>query len=233
MSATETRSVIGIGLYDISEASRIIRVPRKKLVHWSYGYKTKQGKFSDPVFTRDIDGDGEKILSFLDLIELHLVSMFRSVGVSMPTIRAAAATASKMFNTEHPFAVKRFDTDGDTIFATLQSRRVEDVSAAHLVADLARAQMVMEHIASAFFMNLDYDDDLPLRLWPRGKEAGIVLDPTRQYGSPIDDETGVPTAVLYQMARGGESIENIADWYDVSVNSVVEAIRFESFLGSA
>jgi hypothetical protein len=40
----------------------------------------------------------------------------------------------------------------------------------------------------------------------------------------------VPTFALYQMALGGETTENIADWYGVPESTVIRSIEFEGRL---
>ena len=54
-------------------------------------------------------------ITFLELMELHFVQMFKEAGVSLPTIRRAAKTASQQFGCPHPFTVHRFDTDGQQV----------------------------------------------------------------------------------------------------------------------
>ena len=226
-----------MGLYSLPEAAQLIGVPATKLRRWSYGYfyglPVREKSFSAPLIEREAPDLGdEKIITFLDLIELLFVSLFRREGVSIQVIRAAASNAHHLFGTSHPFAVKRFDTDGKRIFATLEADEA-GVSPTRLVQDLRLTQMVMDTVARPFFRNLDYDADEVLRYWPKGKEFGVVIDPRRDFGKPVDDRSGVPTFVLHQMARSGEGIEDIADWYGVDVDTVIRAIQYESSLRAA
>jgi uncharacterized protein (DUF433 family)/DNA-binding transcriptional MerR regulator len=233
----ETPSLLGKGLYSLPEAARLLGVPTAKLRRWANGYIFQhRGKerYSTPVVHRELSGThNERLLTFADLIELKFVSMFREKGVSMITIRAAAKAASERFGTGHPFAVKRFDTDGKRIFATLEDMRVKGISDERLIEELAISQTVMEEVAKPFFLKLEYDSDEVSRLRPLGKGTRIVLDPHRTFGKPIDEQSGVPTFVLYQMFKGGESSERIAWWYDIDVEAVSAAIEYESSLQKA
>ena len=93
--------------------------------------------------------------------------------------------------------------------------------------------MVIEDVARPFFRQLEYDGEAVMRLRPLGPGTRVVLDPERSFGKPIDDPSGVPTLVLYQMARSGEPKESVARWYNVDPEAVSAAIEFESSLEKA
>jgi len=232
-----TQTLLGIGLYTLPEAARILRTRPQKLSRWADGYpfvSNKERRVAEPIIQRDLAAlDGEPVLTFNDLLELYMIKLFRDAGVSLQTIRAAAEQAAILYHTNHPFAIKQFETDGKRIFATLQVRGVEGVTRPTLLQDLNLSQMVMDSIARPFFRKIEYQEFAPLRYWPNGKERHIVLDPQRSFGKPIDVRSGVPTAVLYEMARGGEAVESIARWYNVELEAVEEAVAYEATLKAA
>lgn len=230
-------SLLGKGLYSLPEAAWLMGIPTAKLRRWADGYTFQhrgEDRFSKPVFQRDlVNGKNRPTLTFADLIELKLVSMFREKGVSMLTIRAAAQAAVKRFDTNHPFAIRRFDTDGKRIFATLENTKVKGISQERLVEEIALSQTVMEDIAQPFFLKLEYENDEVSLFRPLGKGSRVVLDPHRAFGKPIDEKSGVPTFVLYQMFQGGESAERIAWWYEVDIEAVSAAVAYENALRKA
>ena len=227
--------MLGKGAYTIAEAARILQSDPQKIRRWVLGNTfTSHGRrrFSEPLIQTAEGNQGEEpFLTFQNLIELLFISLFRKEGVTIPTIRAAASAATRQFNTNHPFAVKKFETDGTRIFATLKEASVEDVPRAQLVADLSASQMVIEQVARRFFRNLEYRDQHDvLRYWPLGKDKSVVLDPSRSFGKPIDKNSGVPTYVLYAMARKGASPKEVSLWYRVEEEAVRDAIDYESSL---
>ena len=230
-------SLLGKGLYSLPEAAWLMGIPIAKLRRWADGYTFQhrgEDRFSKPIFQRDlVNRQNKSSLTFADLIELKLVSMFREQGVSMVTIRAAAQAAVKRFGSNHPFAIRRFDTDGKRIFATLEDTKVRGISQERLVEEIALSQTVMEDIAQPFFLKLEYENDEVSLFRPLGKGSRIVLDPHRAFGKPIDEKSGVPTFVLYQMFKGGETIERIAWWYEVDVETVCAAVSYENSLRKA
>jgi uncharacterized protein (DUF433 family) len=235
MAASITHSwYVGVGLYTFPEAARIIGITPAKLRRWVGQYRRKEPGaecLSKPVISRYFQG-GERVLTFLELVELLFVKLFREEGVSMAVIRRAAEEAARRFDTPYPFAVKRFDTDGQRIFATLR----DESPSGRVVMELGKGQYVLDAVARPFFRKLDYrDDGEAFRYWPLDREGRVVLDPERSFGKPIDAETGVPTRAPYDavLAGGGQSPEIVADWFGVPVEAVQAAVTFERSLQAA
>lgn len=173
----------------------------------------------------------ERTITFVELMELYFVKMFRDEQVSLQTIRRGAKTAARQFGSKWPFSVKRFDTDGKTIFATL----VERADGASMVEDLKHGQFVFERVVRPFFKKLDYHGQQEVsRYWPLDKSGRVVLDPQRRFGEPIDDETGVPTRTVYDafLANPRQDAAAIAAWLEMPVAAVKSAIEFEQSLVS-
>ena len=96
-----------------------------------------------------------------------------------------------------------------------------------MIADLTLSQMVISSIARPFFRRIEFQDSEPIRYWPMDRNGRVVLDPQRAFGKPIDARSGVPTAALYAMARSGETLQSVADWYEIEVEAVEAAVNFE------
>lgn len=221
MSSRQSKcSHLGVGLYSIPETARLVGSPVSTIRRW---LNPREG-----LVTRVFDSE-ERIVTFLELMELHFISMFRSENVSLQTIRKAALAASNRFKTDYPFAVRRFDTDGRTIFATL----IEHETDAVLVEDLKRGQYVFNEIVRPFFRKLDYrgTNDV-IRYWPLEHNGRVVLDPQRQFGRPIDAKTGVPTRSLYEAVKAGEEAVVVAEWFGVPLQAVTLAVKFEESLAA-
>jgi len=165
-------------------------------------------------------------------MEIHFIQMFRSEGVEFQTIRKASEAAARKFNAKYPFSVKRFDTDGKTVFATLKAQETKGV----LVEDLERGQYVLRAIVRPFFRKLEYgkSDQQVIRFWPLFKRGRIVLDPTRRFGQPIDAETGVSTRAIHDavLAGGGQKPAVVARWLNIPPAAVTAAVKFEKSLAA-
>ncbi len=235
----ETRQLVGVGLYTVSNAARLLQMPSRKIRRWVQGYVYRYAgakRDSDPVFARALtELEGVLLLSFVDLIELKFVEMFRSEGVLMSVIRAAAREGARLFGTDHPFAVRGFKTDGRAIFATLQDADAEEIGirAEELVQELHRGQYVFAHMVTPFFRKLEWEAEELRRYWPMGKDYRVVIDPQIAFGQPVDAFTGVPTNALFIAVEGGAAVEDVGSWYDVPRDAVTHAVEYEASLRQA
>jgi len=234
MVQTDNVTYLGVGLYSVPEAARIIGVNPSTLRNWVKSYtNTVRGRtyYRQPVVVRPF-GDDEPALTFIELEELLFVKVFRRAGVPMAVIREAARRGAERLDTPYPFASGKFATDDAHIFATLGEHLGNKI----VVEDIIRGQRAFEQIVRPFFHKFDYgDDQLARRFWPRGHEGRVVLDPRRSFGKPIDAETGVPTAVLYDaiVANPEADARTIAAWFAVPVPAVNVAVEYECSLSAA
>ncbi len=220
MRRKETDQYVGCGLYTLGQAARLLHLRPNVLRYWIGGVGAAS------IVSRKIATD--PVLTFAELMELHFVKLFRDQGVPFRAIRKAAKAAELKFNSPYPFTVKRFDTDGKTIFATLK----RDETKKTVVEDLEKGQLVFQKIIRPFFKKLDYGTTDVERFWPLKKRGRIVLDPQRRFGKPIDFETGISTdAIAKAVAAGdGQDVKTVAKWFDIPVEAVKAAIRFEKSL---
>ncbi|MEA3400021.1 MAG: DUF433 domain-containing protein [Armatimonadota bacterium] len=234
-----TRTVIGRGIYTPKQVARLVNLRldsdfgEDQIDRWARGYH-RAGRDYAPVIVPELDGD-RRLVTFLDFVELFFVGFFRHQGLSLQVIRAAAREGGKLFSTDHPFAVKSFRTDGQSIFAELERTRAASIGlpAERLIEELHIAQMVFPDMVEPYFEDIDWGDVEAEAYWPCGHDGRIVLDPTRSFGQPIDDLTGVPTEALYSFVTAGDDPEMVADWYGIPLAAVEAAVEFEHALRSA
>jgi uncharacterized protein (DUF433 family) len=217
---TNAATHLGVGLYGLEDAASLLHIRPSTLRAW---LTPKHRLVPRTLPLRD------RPITFAELMELHFIVMFRNEGVSLQTIRKASKAASAKFHTDYPFSVKRFDTDGRTVFATLIDKEKDDI----VVEDLRRGQLVFEKIMKPFFHKLDFHGMQEVaRFWPMEKKGRIVLDPERQFGKPIDAETGVPTRAIFNASKagGGQDSKTVAKWFGIPVQAVQAAVTFETSL---
>ena len=223
MAKHKATDYLGRGLYTITEAARLLRMHPNKLKGW-----TGDRNGAAAVIHREFPDEG--ILTFAEFVELYLIKLFLDEGVSLATIRRAASEAARKFHTHHPFAVKRFDTDGKRVFATLIGRE----SATSLVEELRHGQLVFSTIIRPFFRKIKYHGHEVSQFWPLDESGRIVLDPMRRYGAPIDAETGMPVETIIDAlnAGGGQDTQTVAEWLGIPQEAVQAAVQFERSLAA-
>jgi uncharacterized protein (DUF433 family) len=221
-------SLLGIGLYTVPEASRLTGVPQARLRRWLRGYTYRAGEAvaaSQPVWPRQLpDIDGTLGLGFLDLMEARFIDAFRRANVPWRVIRVCAERARELVGVDHPFSSQRFRTDGRTIFAESLNQAGE----ARLL-DLAKSQFAFARvIGPSLYAGIEFSDgDMPIRWWPLGPHAPVVIDPARCFGQPIISTRGIPTTVLADAVAAEGSAAKVARLYDVTLQAVHAAVRFE------
>jgi hypothetical protein len=90
--------------YTVSSAARYAKTTPQAVAYWHY-----HGGSLGPVIP---DKEPGKPLSYLELVEVAFVSVFRSLGVSLQRIRRAREYVAQTFNADYPFAQYRFKTEG-------------------------------------------------------------------------------------------------------------------------
>ncbi|MFI0842608.1 hypothetical protein [Mesorhizobium sp. IMUNJ 23232] len=224
----DTESLVGVGLYTPAEAARLLRIPAGKIVRWLHGHAVK-GKWYDSLWSPQVElGDGKTYLGFRDLMELRTADAFMQAGVSAIMIRRAIVEAQKFIDEERPLSTTRFVTDGRSIFL-----EIADQTGDAKLLDLFKQQYAFKRIVESSLKGVDFEGIAPIRWWPAGKNQKIVVDPERSFGQPIESDSGVPTAALAAAVAAEGSAEAAARIWQVPVQAVARAVRFESELANA
>jgi uncharacterized protein (DUF433 family) len=221
--------LLNSGIYTIPDAARLSKVSTRRIRYWLKGVQSEKER--ERPIPRLWNGqhspiDGKLALGFNDLQEIRFVDAFLRQGVTWPTLRRAHLKAKEVYKTQHPFCTLKFVTDGKTIFDSMRS----DTHGEYLT-DIIRGQRVFPQIVSLFLKELKFSKNEELESWwPLGLNKRVVLDPARQFGQPIVAREGVSTEILYQAVRAGQTFEEVADWYEIDVASIKDAVNFESSL---
>lgn len=221
--------LIGVGLYTVSEAGRLLDIPASKIARWLRGHRIGDHEYK-PLWTPQVDlKDGHIYLGFRDLMETRIAEKFISYGVSSQRIRAAIQIARGIIGDDRPLSTDRFRTDGRDIFLRMVERDEHGEERERLL-NLFRHQYEFKQIIDPLLKTIDFDErGAPSQWWPAGRRGNILVDPSRAFGQPIDSVTSVPTAILAAAGRQ-EGVENAARAYDVPQSSVKRAIEFEAKL---
>jgi len=230
-TAEHAQALIGTGLYSVREASRLSGVSSPKIRRWLFGYQSRrQGNVvqHSPVWQGQLSEEGLLGVGFLDLLEIRFVDAFQSYGVSLQSIRSASDFARKMFNSSHPFTLKKFQTDGQTIFAELLEQGAAEDDAA--LIDLVKRQLTFKQVIQPSLRGIVYGETGEAQAWHPNNSRSIILDPDRSFGKPIDERSGVPTEVIYSAYQTGEPVQMISRLYQIEPRAVKAAVEFETSL---
>jgi uncharacterized protein (DUF433 family) len=214
--------------YPFAEAAHYLNVPLSTLRSWFLGttYRQAGAKRSFKAVIR-LDGSTKDGLSFLNLVEAHvLAGIRRTHGIPLPRVREAIGFVQRKLELERPLIAARFQTDGVDLL-------VEHLG--KLVNASRDGQLEMAGVVRASLRRIVRDPNgVPIKLYPftrRSREsdspAPVEIDPNVAFGRPVLIGRAVPTAVLADRFKAGDSLQELADDYDATAVEVEEAIRCE------
>jgi len=209
---------LGVGLYSLADAARLLKAPRRTLSRWVEGY-VQVLRSGEKAYSPVIETSDASILSFGDLVELLYVKGFRDAGVSLDEIRQTVGHFRIAWNESYPLATRKFATNGRNLLLEEGGEWKTALSRQHCA--------FIEEIGQ----RLIHLGDLASEWRPLGPEHQVVLNPYRSFGKPIDRESGTHTAVLVQAVEAGDSLESVAWWYGTSTQGISDAIEFECAYG--
>jgi uncharacterized protein (DUF433 family) len=225
------QSLLGIGIYTVSEAAWMTNVSFPRIRRWLRGYKFRLGDkthTSSAVWKPDLPVVEDTLsLSFRDLIEVRFIDSFLKQGVNWRILKLAATYASEIVNSTHPFSTKFFKTDGKTIFADFErqgDRRIVNV--------IKHQYAIPSFIAPFLYDGLEFKENQPSRWFPLSNCKRIVIDPAISFGQPVLNPEGVPTRILSRAFEVEKSIDRVAYWYNVPKRSVQDAVGYQQRLAA-
>lgn len=226
-----------IPAYNILQASRYLKIPRETLRRWVRGQafpSSKKGYVFKPVI--QLPDRERPLLSFVNLIEAHVLDgMRRQYSVPFYKIRDGLAYIEEKYPSKHPLADRLFRTNGVDLF-------IEDLD--QFIKISGRGQMVMKNVVEAFLHRIERNiEGTPLQLFPFIKKPDriganevdqleqqprpVVINPLISFGRPILVDTGIPTSIIAERFNAGDSIEILAEDYDLTPLQIQKALRYE------
>lgn len=219
--------------YGLTEAAHYLRMPVATLRSWVLGrpYPTGAGRrFFQPLIA--IADPARRLLSFLNLVEAHvLCAIRRDHKIALASARRAVTYVERELAVRRPLATQKFETDGASLFVQHYGR---------LIDASQHGQLALRELLGAHLRRIEWDEhELALRLFPFTRKGQadeprfIVIDPRVSFGRPVLAGTGIPTSVIAERYKAGESMEELSRDYARSRVEIEEAVRCELPLEAA
>ena len=208
-----------VPIYSVSEVAHHLRLPRTTVQAWV------RSRGGPAPFRRVIvpdDGRGS-MLSFRNLVEIHVLSALRQYTIPLPRIRGALGFMRQHFATEHPFADRDISTDRVDIFVQYLDS---------WIAVTSGGQLGLKPIMERYLERVERDEQgLLQRLYPfvgsRDARLIVAIDPRRKFGRPYLIDAGVETSIIISRRRAGETVAALAADFDTTKDQIEGALRFE------
>lgn len=220
--------LLDVPAYTVAEAAHYLQIAAATLRSWvrgrSYPLKPNRAGVFKPVI--QLPDDEQTLLSFTNLVEAHVLDAIRREhGVQLQKVRDAVRYMQDRMSVEHPLASQAMATDGVDLFVQRY---------AQLINVSRDGQLAMSAILNAYLRRLEWDQEgFATRLYPftRKRELDepkvVVIDPEVSFGKPVLVGTGVPTSTVAERYKAGESVDELAEDYDLKRTQIEEAIRCE------
>lgn len=216
-----------IPAYRFVDAARYLNIALPTLRSWikGYYYRISGGRrLFKPIFS--LPDPRIPLLSYTNLVEAFVLSSLRRRHkVDLYKIRIAIRSLQSQFDSRHPLAEHRFETNGIDIF-------VENYG--QLINVGRDGQLAMREVLQSYLTRVELDPSgKAARLYPfirlNGTEQpkNVVINPYVSCGKPVITGTGLPTRVVAERYKAGDSIPDIARDYGRENEEIDDAIRYE------
>lgn len=215
------------GIYEPAEAARYLKATARadviyplssaKLMRWI------RNGLGDPALAQA--PARELVIAFPDLISMRVVAALRNTGVSLQAIGTAERWLREITGKRHPLATEIIWAGQGQVFAEWGDQLVSGSARGQMALDLLREHLIPIH-------GLAFDDESGMAIsWEPSN--GIVLEPQVQFGAPCIKGTRIPTRSLAGMVEAGDSVELVANAYNLTPETVKAACDWEHRLQSA
>jgi len=217
-----------IPAYRFGDAASYLGIAITTLRAWFKGmsYANKDGSkgLFKPVFS--IPDPDRSLLSYMNLVESFVLSgLRRKHRIRLDKIRIAIETLQREFKSKHPLAEHRFETNGVDVFVQHYGDLI----------NVGRAgQLAMRDILEQYLTRVEHDPSgKAAKLYPfvrlnnTEQPMNVVINPYVSFGKPVIVGTGLPTRVVAERFKAGDSIPQIAANYGRKEEEIDDAIRYE------
>ena len=210
------------GVYPVVDAVALIQATSPTIHHPSENVTTRHlyRWVRDGLTGEYLTGfRGEDVaLTFLDLVSLRMIAVFRAHGVTSREIRHAHHELQTARGWSHPFAMEPIWISGLHIY--IRENNIPIAITRNWQAAFEFAEFFVGPVHNMAFG----EHELPTTWEP---EKGIVLDPKISFGEPCLKGTRIATQVLWALSEAGDPPDRVALAYQLPVEQVEAAIAWE------
>lgn len=216
-------SILERPVYGLAEAARHLGLRADRARAWLDGYE-RRGVRYPPVIRPE--PNGEDVVTWGEFVELGYLREYRHKGVPLQRLRPVVDGLRTMYGTPYPLATAKPFILGKELVLQLQQDHGIPASIAMVVP--SGQTILLAEETTRFLRKVEFESDASgdaLRLRPAGPASPVVIDPLVRFGLPTVE--GVATERLWELFDAGESVEQIADGYEVAPELVRAAIAYE------
>ncbi|HTW11303.1 MAG TPA: DUF433 domain-containing protein [Solirubrobacteraceae bacterium] len=216
-------------VYSLPQVDRVLGLHAGTARRWIDGYD-RSGKHYEPVVREETTGD--EAVTWGEFVETRLLSEYRDAGVPMVHMRPAVIALREELQTQYPLASARtwLDVQGQELVRKVQEKVGLEQRLALVVVRTGQ-QVMWSNEADAFSRSIEWTEHTVNgqveRLRADVDFPDVVLDPLRGFGEPVIRGRNVATEILGELYNAGETVQGLAETYELDPALVDEAVRYE------
>lgn len=213
--------------YTLAEGARYLKLAGATLRSWILGrqYPTVRGSRHFRPLIRPAS-QRPPSLSFWNLIEAHVLRSLRTEhGVSVEALRKALDYSERHLDIERLLLRKELRTEAGQVLLERYGQ---------LINLSASGQLAMRHLFDEHLKRVEWGEwDFPVRLYPflsadaPAQERPIAIDPQIAFGRPVVLRMGISTSAIAERIDAGETLDALADDYDLTRSEIEQAVIYE------
>jgi uncharacterized protein (DUF433 family)/DNA-binding transcriptional MerR regulator len=218
-----TVSVLEREMFLEPEAARLLRLPPSTLHYWLEGAE-RDGRTYKPIVRQEPRGD--RVVTWAEFIEAGLLRQYRREHhVPMAELRHFIDLLRQGTGIPYPLAHHRpFVADRQLV---LDAQEEAGLDPDFCLVAVVRGQLILTPASEGFVQRVDWADDVAAAWRPADeRESPVRMNPDLRFGRPA--VRGISTEALWEQTEAGESTEEVAEAYGLSVGEVRWAIAYES-----
>ncbi|TAK65404.1 MAG: DUF433 domain-containing protein [Dehalococcoidia bacterium] len=220
---TEIADLLDRRLYGIGQVDRLLALVPGTARRWIEGYR-RAGRSYEPVIRAAPTHD--EVVTWGEFVETRLLAEYRSAGVPLIRMRPAIVRLREIFDTRYPLAHARPFISAEGRELVLKVQEEVDLEQPLVLVVVRSGQVVLSHPATEFVNAVKFgSDETAISIRPLASIEQVVIDPLRQFGEPV--VRSVPTENIAELVRAGDRLQMIAELYDLTVDEVEAAVRYE------
>lgn len=219
-----TTSLLDRRVYALADVDRLLALPSGTARRWINGYQRAGVLYPAVVRFEQTQDEG---VTWGEFVEARLLAEFRARGASMQRLRPAVVRLREELGPNPLAHASPFlDVEGRELVRRVQEQA--GLRGQEMLVVVRNGQVMVSAPVNGFVGDLRYGTtaDREVAAVAPARFGGVVtLDPLHQHGRPV--VRAVPTEVVAEQFRAGESAERIAELFDLTTAQVEQALRFE------
>lgn len=211
-------------MYSEAEAARLLRVPQGTLHYWLEGGE-RRGRSYRPVVR--VEPKGTRSVTWAEFIEAALLAQYRREhGVPMTELREFIGRLREKTGIPYPLAHHQPFVGGREL--VLEAQDEAGLDADYWLVVETRGQLLLTAPSVSFVELVRWSEKGVASAWrPHAdKRSPVAVDPRVRFGRPA--VRGISTEALWEHIDGGESVEEVADAFNLTPADVHWAVSYES-----